>query len=95
MQIKKLVQLKTVPISKALLSQFGLSQLINEANHILESSSPCIDLIFITQPNLAVESGVHPFLNPNYHHQIIFAKVNYKCITHHHTHEKTYQTGNY
>ena len=41
-----------------LTSQFGLSQLINVATHILESSSSCIDLIFTTQPNLVVESGI-------------------------------------
>ena len=51
-------------------SRFGLSQIIAEATHILESSSSCIDLIFATQPNL--ESGVHPLLHPNCHHQIVF-----------------------
>ena len=57
-------------------SQFGLSQIITEATNILESSSSCIDLIFTTQPNLVVESGVHPSLHPNCHHQIVFAKFN-------------------
>ena len=57
-------------------SQFGLSQIITEATHILESSSSCIDLIFTTQPNLVVESGVDPSLNPNCHHQIVFTKFN-------------------
>ena len=41
-------------------SQFGLSQISKEATHILESSSSCIELIFTTQANLVVESGVHP-----------------------------------
>ena len=57
-------------------SQFGLSRIITEATHFLESSSSCIDLIFTTQPNLVVESGVHPSLHPNCHHQIVFAKSN-------------------
>ena len=57
-------------------SHFGLSQLIKEATHSLESSSSCIDLIFTTQPNIVVESGVHPSLHPNCHHQIVFAKFN-------------------
>ena len=57
-------------------SQFGLSQIIKEATHILESSSSCIDFIFRTQPNLVVESGVHPSLHPNCHHQIVFTKFN-------------------
>ena len=49
-------------------SQFGLSQIIKEATHISESSSLCIDLIFTTEPNLVVKSGVHPSLHPNCHH---------------------------
>ena len=56
-------------------SQFGLHQMINEAVHILESSSSCIDLIFTSQPNLITELGVHLSLHPNFYHQIIFAKV--------------------
>ena len=42
----------------------------------MENSSSCIDLIFTSQPNLVVESGVHPSLHPNCHHQIVFAKFN-------------------
>ena len=57
-----------------LTSQFGLSQIINEATHILEASSSCIDLIFTTQPNLVVEPGVHPYLHANCHNQLVFAK---------------------
>ena len=52
-------------------SRFGLSQIITEATHILESSSSYIDLIFTTQPNLVVESGIHPSLHHNCHHQIV------------------------
>ena len=50
--------------------------MINEPTHILESSSSCIDLIFTSQPNLITESGTHPSLHPNSHHQIILAKFN-------------------
>ena len=57
-------------------SQFGLSQIIKEATHLLKSSSSCIDLIFTTQPNLVVESGVHSSLHTNCHNQIVFAKFN-------------------
>ena len=60
-----------------LTSQFGLSQIIKEPTHILENSSSCIDLIFTTQPNMVLESGVHHSLHQNcHHHQIIFAKFN-------------------
>ena len=57
-------------------SQFRLYQLIHEPTHLFENSSSCIDLIFTSQPNLVVESDVHPSLHPNCHHQIVFAKFN-------------------
>ena len=57
-------------------SQFGLHQVIKEPTHILHNSSSCIDLIFSSQPNLIIESGVHPSLHPNCHHQLIYAKFN-------------------
>ena len=43
-------------------------------------SSSCIDLIFNSQPNLLIESGVHPSLHPNCHHQIVFAKFNLDIV---------------
>ena len=70
-------------------SQFGLSQIIKEATHILESSSSCIDLIFTTQPNSGLNLGfIHPFI------QIVTIKLylqNLICkyITHHHIREKS------
>ena len=48
--------------------------MINNPTHISDTYSSCIDLIFTSQPNLVVESGVHPSFYPNCHHQIIFAK---------------------
>ena len=33
-------------------------------------------LIFTNQPNLVVDSGTHPSLHPNCHHQIIHCKIN-------------------
>ena len=50
--------------------------LINEPAHLLENSSSCIDLIFTSQPNFVVESGVHPSIHLNCHHEIVFAKFN-------------------
>ena len=50
---------------------FGFHQIINNPTHILNNSSSCIDLIFTTQPNLAMESGarfsVHADCITNYH----------------------------
>ena len=59
-------------------SQFGLQELIKEPTHIIGDSSSCIDLIFTTQPNLIVESGVHSSLQSNCHHHITFKKINLK-----------------
>ena len=56
---------------ESITSQFELHQLINEPTHLLQNSSSCIDLIFTSQLNIVVESGVHPSLHPNCHHQII------------------------
>ena len=62
----------------AVTSQFGLQQLIKEPTHILGNSSSCIDLIFTSELSLVMESGVHPSLHSNCHHQITYAKFNLK-----------------
>ena len=51
-------------------------KLICEPTDILSNSSLCINFIFTNQPNLAVDSGTHPSLHPNCHHQIIHCKIN-------------------
>ena len=58
-------------------SQFGL-QLIHEPTYFVADSSSCIDSIFISQPNLVMESRAHSSLHPNCHHQITYAKFNLK-----------------
>ena len=60
----------------SLASSNGFSQLINEPTHIQTSSSSCLDLIFTDQPNLSINSGVHPSLHSNCHHQIVHSSVN-------------------
>ena len=60
-----------------LTSQFGLQQIIKEPTQILAGSS-CIDLIFTSHQNLIMESGVHPSLHPNFHHQITYSKFDLK-----------------
>ena len=62
-------------------SQNGLHQEINEPKYILNNSSSCIDLIFNFQPNILIESGVHPSLHPNCHNQIVFAKFNLTSLS--------------
>ena len=51
-------------------SKYELHQKINESIHVLENLFFRTDLIFTSQPNLVVDSTVHPSLDPNYHHQI-------------------------
>ena len=63
----------------SLITSYGLSQIISDPSHILLNSSSCIDVIFTNQPNLVTESGVHPFLHPKCHHQIVFAKLSLKA----------------
>ena len=46
-------------------AQYGLTQIIHEPTHILESSVSCIYLIFTSQENLITNSGVHLSLHPN------------------------------
>ena len=57
---------------------FRLQQIINEPAHIIGDSSSCTDLIFTSQANLVMESGVLSSLHPNCHHQITYAKFNLK-----------------
>ena len=52
--------------------------LLNGPTHILPASSSCIDLIFISQPNLVMVSGVHSSLHQKCHHEIRYTKVNLK-----------------
>ena len=61
-----------------LTSSYGLMQIISDPTHILPNSSTCIDLIFTNQPNMIAKSGVLASLHPNCHHQITFAKINFK-----------------
>ena len=45
--------------------------------HILDISSSCIDLIFASQQNLIIESGVFlRFLHSNCHDQVKYTKFN-------------------
>ena len=46
-----------------LTSELGLHQLISEPTHTIGQSKSSIDLIFTDQPNLFIESGVHPSLH--------------------------------
>ena len=49
-----------------------------EPTFLTSNSSTCIDLIFKTQINSVMISGIHSPLHTNCHHQIVFAKINLK-----------------
>ena len=61
---------------ESLTSQCRFKQVISDPTNILESSPSCIDLIFTSQPNLVMNSGLHSSLHPNCHH----AKLNLKIL---------------
>ena len=50
-------------ILENLTSLFGMKQLISAPTHILQHFSSYIDLVFVNQPNLVVDSGIHPSLH--------------------------------
>ena len=62
------------------ISLFSLSEIRKNPTHILSNSASYIDLIFTSQPNLVMHSGVHPSLKPNCHHQITFAKFSFTTL---------------
>ena len=60
----------------------GYSQLINEATNFEPNKShSCIDMIFESQPNLVLESGISPSLYNKCHHQMVYAKVSLKVFS--------------
>ena len=56
----------------------GLHQLITDTTHILPQFSSRIDLIYIDQTNLVIDSGVHSSWHTDIHHQITHCKLNLK-----------------
>ena len=59
-------------------SDLNLTQLISEPTHFFRDDCrpTCIDLITTDQPNIVLDSGVRPSLDPTVKHQITFCKVN-------------------
>ena len=55
---------------ESLTTVHGFHPLISQPNHLLPQTSSYSDLIFTDQPNLIVDSRVHPSLHSNDHHQI-------------------------
>ena len=55
-------------------SKYELYQIIYGSIHVIEDLLFCTDLIFTSKPHLVVDSGVHPSLHSNCHHQIRLAR---------------------
>ena len=70
-------------------SQFGLLQIIKEPILILDNSSSCIDLVFTSQANLLIKSGVQPSLHSNCHQFAIFNRTVLNILNNFITHETT------
>ena len=49
--------------------------------HFIGNSRSYIDVIFTDQPNLFLETGVHPSLHENCHHQIVHGKLNVRALS--------------
>ncbi len=64
-----------------LMEMNNLYQLIDEPTNIRGEGMSCIDLIITDQPNMFVESGVHPSLDEHCQHQLIYGKLNYSLPT--------------
>ena len=63
-----------------LFTDLQLHQLIKEPTHFFNdfSNPSCIDIILTDQPNLVLNSGVRPSLDPLVKHQMTFCKLNFK-----------------
>ena len=59
-------------------SPYGSHQVTEEPTHILDTSAPCIDLIFTSLPDLMIGLVVNSSLHPNCRQQIVYAKFNLK-----------------
>ena len=63
----------------SLIFMYGFDQLISDPTHIFPVSSSCIGLVLTDQTNL-VDSGVHPSLHANCHHQITHCNLNLMIV---------------
>ena len=63
-----------------LFSNLNLTQIINEPTHFFRNdcTPSCIDIILTDQPNLVLDSGVRPSLDPAVKHHLTYCKLNFK-----------------
>ena len=63
-----------------LFTNLNLTQIINEPTHFFrdDCTPSCIDIVLTDQPELVLNSGVRPSLDPSVKHHITFCKINFK-----------------
>ena len=62
-----------------LFTLLSISQIISEpANFEPHKNQSCIDLTITDQPNLILDSGTRPSLDPFCHHQKVYVKINFR-----------------
>ena len=63
-----------------LFDSLDLKQIISEPTHFFRNDCKpsCIDLIVTDEPNLVLDSGVRPSLDPTVKHQITYCKLNFQ-----------------
>ena len=63
-----------------LFTELNLTQLISEPTHFFrdDCKPSCIDLVITDQPNIVLNNGVCPSIDPTVKHQIVFCKINFK-----------------
>ena len=66
--------------TESLPTMHDLQQLISHPAHLFPYSSSFTGLIFTDQPNLAVDSGIHPSVHLKCHNQIIECKFNLMTV---------------
>ena len=56
---------------------YGMKQLISDRTDVSQHSSSCIDLIFVEQTNLVINSSIHPSLHRNCCYHVIIVKLKF------------------
>ena len=72
----KILRIRRELLLDELLETNNLYQLIDEPTNMRGEYMSFIDLTITDQPNIFVESGVHPSLDDHRQHQIVYGKLN-------------------
>ena len=62
----------------AITSTAGYGEFIDKPSHFTNSSFSCTDPIFTSHPNIIVDSDIENSPCSNFHHDIIYGKINFR-----------------